>query len=74
MKILCLVCELWLVELFIKGGEVSYWCERCHQDAMSEHERNAANAKQSSPMMDPRLPEGSMKTPCLQVAVNDFAG
>ena len=34
MKILRLVCELWLVELFIKGGEVSYWCERCHQDAV----------------------------------------
>jgi hypothetical protein len=33
MKILCVVCELWLVELFIKGGEVSYWCERCHQEA-----------------------------------------
>jgi hypothetical protein len=34
MKILCLVCELWLVELFIKGGEVNYWCERCHQEAV----------------------------------------
>jgi hypothetical protein len=33
MKRLCLVCELWLVELFIKGGEVSYWCERCHQNS-----------------------------------------
>jgi len=73
MKILCLVCELWLVELFIKGGEVNYWCERCHQDAMSENEQIAASAKQSSPMMDPRLSEGSLKPPCLQVAVNDYA-
>ena len=34
MKILCAVCELWLVELTINGGEVSYWCERCHQEAV----------------------------------------
>jgi hypothetical protein len=34
MKRLCLVCELWLVELSIKGGEVNYWCERCHQEAV----------------------------------------
>lgn len=34
MKILCVVGELWLVELTVNGGEVSYWCERCHQDAI----------------------------------------
>ena len=29
MKILCLLCELWLVEPEIVEGEVSYYCVRC---------------------------------------------
>ena len=40
MKIICVVCELWLVEVFTNAGEVSYWCERCAHDteiALSEH-------------------------------------
>ena len=32
MKIICVVCELWLVEVCAKSGEVSYWCERCAHD------------------------------------------
>lgn len=32
MKIICVVCELWLVEVLSIGGEVSYWCERCAHD------------------------------------------
>ena len=29
MKILCLFCELWLVEPHLVEGEVTYFCERC---------------------------------------------
>jgi hypothetical protein len=29
MKILCLFCELWLVEPLMEDGEVSYHCLRC---------------------------------------------
>ena len=29
MKILCLFCELWLVEPVQIGGEVTYYCARC---------------------------------------------
>lgn len=32
MKIICVVCGLWLVEVFTNAGEVSYWCERCAHD------------------------------------------
>lgn len=35
MKILCLVCELWLVELDVSGGMVSYWCMRCEHESRS---------------------------------------
>ena len=34
MKIICLVCELWLVEVLTNAGEVSYWCERCAHDTV----------------------------------------
>lgn len=32
MKVLCVVCELWLVQPVAEGGVVSYWCERCHSE------------------------------------------
>lgn len=31
MKILCVICELWLVEPILFEGEVSYFCVRCHE-------------------------------------------
>jgi len=29
MKILCVICELWLVEPLLEDGEVTYFCLRC---------------------------------------------
>ncbi len=29
MKMICLVCELWLVEAEMNEGEFAYFCERC---------------------------------------------
>jgi hypothetical protein len=36
MKILCVVCELWLVEPIAEGGQISYWCERCNQQSQNQ--------------------------------------
>lgn len=30
MKLLCIVCELWLVEPVVEDGLVTYYCLRCH--------------------------------------------
>lgn len=43
MKILCLICNLWLVEPNSDIGLVFYWCERCAQQ--NTPERLASQAK-----------------------------
>lgn len=32
MKTLCPVCELWLVDLNMVGGEGNFWCLRCESN------------------------------------------
>ncbi len=29
MRIICPVCEIWLVDVYMVGGEGNYWCLRC---------------------------------------------
>lgn len=31
MNAICLICELWLVEPLVLGGDISYWCAKCAQ-------------------------------------------
>ena len=40
MKILCLFCELWLVEPLLIEGEVTYFCERCALAIKASDETN----------------------------------
>lgn len=30
MKVICPVCEVWLVEPSVDGGVVSFWCNGCY--------------------------------------------
>jgi hypothetical protein len=36
MKVICIVCELWLVEPVVRDGEVSYFCLRCQDSGRCE--------------------------------------
>lgn len=45
MRVLCLICNLWLVEPHSDKGLVFYWCERCAQQNTPERlESQSKNA------------------------------